>query len=158
MDGYIDGQKSDYKWKVTMAKSGRLLKKFLKYHLALSNKSQVFLQKIETFSKMYLLLTVDTQWKRKGEFYLDLAGFYWWHSSYKRQERSDKLVDFIIHKHKLWNKISISKEHFKWSKCLFLIAFENINRHNAKGTQDTWRFSCKYQYYIVLQRKLSIKR
>lgn len=56
-------------------KSGRLLKKFLKHHLALSSKSHVFPQKIETFSKMHLLLTMDTQWKRKDEFYLDLAGF-----------------------------------------------------------------------------------
>ena len=158
MDGYIDGQKSENKWKVTMAKSGRLLNKFLKHHLALSSKSHVFPQKIETFSKIHLLLTVDTQWKRKDEFYLDLAGFCWWHPSLKRPERSDNLVDCIIHKHKLWNKISISKEHFKWSKCLLLIAFEKINRHNAKGTQDTWSFSCKYQYYIVLQRKLSIER
>ena len=34
-----------------MAKSGRLLKKFLKHHLAVSSKSHVFPQKIETFSK-----------------------------------------------------------------------------------------------------------
>lgn len=109
MNGYIDGQKSENKWKVTMAKSGRLLKKFLKHHLAVSSKSHVFPQKIETFSKMHLLLTMDTQWKRKDEFYLDLAGFCWWHPSRKRPERSDNLVDCIIHKHKLWNKISISR-------------------------------------------------